>query len=112
MNSDNLRYFKNRPALGEVAHARDTMASNNQTNVNTKFYYTREERFSEIILSSLTNFLGIFKWQRSEGDKGDGRQTVEDQNAYNAIMAVFASNDLDAAKLGQMLSRKLNVSRR
>ena len=63
-------------------------------------------------MDSLKDFVGMFSRKRGEGDKGGGRRKVEDQNAYDAVMASLVSEELDAAKLTRMLSQKLGISHR
>ena len=106
-----LRYFKDRPAMREVAHARDLMTSGDKTS-NQNLYLSKEEKLNAIIVSSLKGFLGMFQRERTDEYKGGGRRSCEDQNAYDSIIAALMSNDLDAARLGRMLSKKLNLSYR
>ena len=46
------------------------------------------------------------------GDKGGGRRSLEDQNAYDAVMIALNSANLTTAKFGRLLSCTLNVSHR
>jgi len=54
----------------------------------------------------------MFRRPRGEKDKGGGRRNLEDQNAYDAVMAALVSGDLTSQKLGRILSRTLHVSHR
>ena len=54
----------------------------------------------------------MFTRERGDGDKGGGRRKMEDQNAYDAVMASLLTEELDASKLTRMLSRRLGVSHR
>ena len=48
----------------------------------------------------------------SSGGKGGGRQSLENQNVYDAMMAAINTKGLTFDNLGRMLLRSLNVSRR
>ena len=47
-----------------------------------------------------------------QGDKGGGRISLKDQNAYDGVMSALNSDELTSAKFGRVLSRTLNVSHR
>ena len=47
---------------------------------------------------------------RGEEDKGGGRRTIEDQNAYDAAMTALNSNKLTSVRLGRLLTNTLGVS--
>ena len=61
-------------------------------------------------LCGVKHFLAMFQRTRGEGDKGGGRRSLEDQNAYGTVMAVLVSGDLDSANFGRLLSCTLNIS--
>ena len=75
-------------------------------------YHSKTEKFNATVVKSLKGFLGMFQRDRSDGKKGGGRRSSEDQNAYDSIIAALVSEDLDAARLGRMLCQRLNVSHR
>ncbi len=106
-----LQYFKDRAAVHEAGRVRDAMAADDTTGVSDN-YLSKEEKLSAIVMGSLKDFVSMFTRQRGERDKGGGRRKMEDQNAYNTVMASLVSEELDAAKLTRMLSQKLGVSHR
>lgn len=102
-----LRYFKDKTIMQEASRAGDMMASGDKVT-----YYSKDEKFATLVVNGVREFLGMFQRTRGNGDKGGGRRKLEDQNAYDAVMASLMSGGLDEAKLGRMLSRKLNVNYR
>ena len=103
-----LQYFKDRTAVEELTRARSAMAATDAT----KNYLSKDEKLSAIVMDSLKEFLGMFARKRGEADKGGGRRNVEDQNAYDAVMASLISEELDAAKLTKLLSQKFGITKR
>ena len=102
-----LRYFKDKTIMQEASRAGDMMASGDKVT-----YYSKEEKFATLVVNGVKEFLGMFQRTRGNGNKGGGRRKLEDHNAYDAVMTSLMSGGLDEAKLGRMLSRKLNVNYR
>ena len=98
-----LRFFREKKAVGEVGETEIHLVKEKE---ERKVRLSKQAHLNAMIVDSLKKFLGLF--QR----KGGGRRTNEDQNAYDAIMAALNSDELNAAKLGRLLSRTLNVSRK
>ena len=73
-------------------------------------YYSKEGKLQSIVMDGLEDFLGMLQYPRGEGYKGGCRRLLENQNAYDAIMAAINSNEMTNAKLGRMLNFTLNVS--
>jgi hypothetical protein len=107
-----LRYFKDRPAVREVAAARDELTSSRDSGAGKAEYLSKEERLNGAVIDGLRNFLSMFRRRRQGESRGGGRRQLEDQNAYDAVMAALNSGDLTSAKLGRLLSRTLDVSYR
>ena len=99
-----LRYFRGRGTVQELDKAMGII-DGNVANKNR----SKEGKLNVMVMSGLREFLGMF---RSTSSKGGGRRTLEDQNVFDAIMAAINTKELTSAKLGRMLSRSLNVSRR
>ena len=107
-----LRYFKDQPAVRELLRAREVVLQDGtSSNVMTQFL-SKDEKLSALIVAGLKGFVGMFRRQRGDGDRGGGRRSDEDQNAYDSVLAALVSGKLNSAKLGTMLSRKLDISRR
>ena len=109
-----MRYFKDRQVVRELSPM-CTMLSKNDNNpplASNKIYLSKEERLSSFIVEGVKDFLGMFRRNQGIDDKGGGRRSLEDQNAYDAVMASIMSGDLNSEKLGRMLSRTLLVSHR
>ena len=102
-----LRYFRERPGVRELGQAKVILDGG-----KTGKYSTKEERLQSLVMGGLRDFFAMFHRPRSEDNKGGGRRSLEDQNAYDAILTALNSNDLTSAKLGRMLTRTLNVSHR
>ena len=107
-----LRYFKEQPAVRELVRAKEILMSEGATPAKSDRYLSKDENLSALIVDGLKGFVGMFHRKRGDGDKGGGRRSTEDQNVYDAVMAALASGDLTSAKLGTMLCRKLDISRR
>ena len=99
-----LRCFKERPAVRELNTVRNNLAT------STNAYSTKEERLNAAIVKGVKDFLGMIKHTRNEGNKGGGRIVLEDQNAYDAVMAAIYSKDMTGAGLGRLLSMTFNVT--
>jgi len=102
-----LRYFRERPGVRELGQAKVILDGG-----KTGKYSTKEERLQSLVMGGLRDFFAMFHRPRSEDNKGGGRRSLEDQNAYDAILTALNSNYLTSAKLGRMLTRTLNVSHR
>ena len=107
-----LRYFKDRPAIRELSHARHMLTAEEKGNSLSKFYFTKEEQLSALVIDGVRDFLGMFRRTRGFGEKGGGRRKLEDQNAYDAVVSALVSGDLTAARLQRLLSEKMKVSHR
>ena len=57
-------------------------------------YSTKEEQLQSLVLNGIKDFFAMFHQTRGEEDKGGGQRTIEDQNAYNAVMTTLNSNEL------------------
>ncbi len=104
-----LRFFKESHLIQELKVAQDVM-NDDEHRSNRKL--SKQERLNVMIIDSLKNFLGLFQRSRGDKDKGGGRRTSEDQNAYDAVLAALNSGELTSARMGRLLARTLNVSRR
>ena len=100
-----LRYFRRHQTVQELDKAAEIMDGDTTSNKKSK-----EGRLHLLVMDGLRNFLGMFHSRR--GGKGGGRRSLEDQNVFDAIMAAINTKEFATAKLGRMLSRSLNVSRR
>ena len=100
-----LRYFRERSSLHEL----DTVMVMGDGDKSNK-YYSKEGKLQSIVMDGLEDFLGMLQYPRGEGYKGGCRRLLENQNAYDAIMAAINSNEMTNAKLGRMLNFTLNVS--
>ena len=98
-----LRYFRRRKTVHELDKAMDII-DGDVLNKNR----SKEGKVNGMVMDGLRDFLGMF----SSSTKGGGRRSLEDQNVFDAIMAAINTKELTSAKLGRMLSRLLNVSRR
>ena len=99
-----LRYFRCRQTVQELDQAMGIIDGD-----STSKNMSKEGQLHLIVMDGLRNFLGMFQ---SSSSKGGGRQSLENQNVYDAIMATINTKELTSAKLSRMLSRSLNVSRR
>ena len=63
-------------------------------------------------MGGIKSFMSMFHRSRNDDNKGGGRRTLEDQNAYDAIMTAINSKELTTARLGRLLTRTLGVSHR
>ena len=102
-----MRYFRERPTVRELEIAKNLLDEG-----STGKYSTKDEQLQSIVTSSIQEFFTMFHRPRSEEDKGGGRRSLEDQNAYDAVMTALNSNELTSVRLGRLLTRTLGVSHR
>ena len=96
-----LQYFKDRTAVEELTLASRAMVVAGDT--DTEKYLSKDKKLSAIVMDNLK---GMFSSKRGETDKGGGQRNLEDQNAYDAVMASLISKELDATKVTKLLSQK------
>ena len=63
-------------------------------------------------MGGIRDFFSMFHRRQGKEDKGGGQRSIEDQNAYDAVMAALNSNELTTARLGRLLTQTLSVSHR
>ena len=102
-----LRYFREGPLVRELGQTKKVLEES-----QTGKYSTKEEQLQVLVMDGMKGFFAMFHRNRGEEDKGGGRRTIEDQNAYDAVMAAINSNELTSARLGRMLTNTLGVSHR
>ena len=71
-------------------------------------YYYKEDKFNDILVHCLKDFLGVFN---RHGGRG-GRRSVEYQNDYNVVTTVVNGGDMKLEKLLRYLYKKLAVFHR
>ena len=72
-------------------------------------YSTKEEQLQSLVMGGIKHFFAMFHRPRNKEDKGGGRRSIEDQNAYDVVMTALNSNELTSARLGRLLTRTLSV---
>ena len=56
------------------------MTGEDKASVPSNKYYTKEERFSSLVVNGMKDFLGIFHQKRDKRDKGGGRRIERFRN--------------------------------
>ena len=72
---------------------------------------------NDIIVKSLKGFLPMLCRTRGvkdngEKDKGGGRRSLEEQNAYDVVMTTMNNEELNKENLGHLFARQMKVSHR
>ena len=90
-----LRYLRNIPSICELGVLKGLSNKGALTD-----YYTKEENTNDIIFKPLKDFLPMLCRTRDVKDNGEkekdgGRQSLEDQNVYNAMMTKLKNDALN-----------------